>query len=299
MRSERTVLVVPASNQRMIEKATTLRADVVLLDLEDAVTPDTKSEARRRAIEAARSLDWGERTLGVRLNGRDTPWFSEDLQEVVSAVGDRIAFVMLPKVNRPEELSEVDALLTGIEQTRRHTRQVGIEAQIETAEGVLRCGTIAAASERLQALVFGPGDFAASVGAPVVAIGTPDSGDLAYPGHRFGYAMQRILVAGRAHGLAVIDGPFADLGNEAGLRASAMVARVLGYDGKWCIHPSQLAVVRDVFTPQPEEVAWAREVIDAAKNAAAEGGGALLLDGKMIDAASVRMAERTLARVSP
>ncbi|MDQ3044418.1 MAG: CoA ester lyase [Chloroflexota bacterium] len=296
MRAERTVLVVPASNQRMIEKAATLRADVVLLDLEDSVTPDAKPEARRRAVASARDLDWGERTLGVRLNGRDTPWFSEDLQVIAGEAGDRIAFVMLPKVNRPEEVSEVDSLLAKIEATSDFRARVGIEAQIETADGVMRCDSIAGASKRLQALVFGPGDFAASVGAPVGAIGTPDGGDSAYPGHRFGYAMQRILVAGRAHGLAVIDGPFADIRDEEGLRSSAMTARVLGYDGKWCIHPGQLAIVLEVFMPDAVEITWARQVVDAANGAAVQGGGAVLLDGKMIDAASVRMAKRTLAR---
>jgi citrate lyase beta subunit len=203
---------------------------------------------------------------------------------------------MLPKVERAADVIAVAALLDGIESALGVERPMGLEAQIETAAGLLDAPGIATASPRLEALVFGPGDYAASVRMPQTAIGAPDEWDAAYPGHRFGYAMHQIVVAARAAGLRAIDGPFADVRDPDGLRRSALTARALGFDGKWCIHPAQIEIVNEVFSRDAGEIAWARRVLAAADAARREGRGAASLDGRMIDAASIRMAEATLAR---
>ncbi|MBX6341012.1 MAG: CoA ester lyase [Thermomicrobiaceae bacterium] len=294
MRVERSVLAVPASNWRMIEKGVASGADVVLLDLEDAVAPEAKAEARQSVARALCELDWGRSARAYRVNALDTPYFYRDLIDVVEAAGDRLDLVILPKVNRPEDVYLVDTLLSQIEASRGLTRPIGIEAQIETAEGLVNCERIVATSLRLEAIVFGPGDYAASVRMPVAAIGAPDEWDALYPGHRFHYPMHRILAAGRAAGLRVIDGPYANFRDPEGCRQASRVARALGYDGKWCIHPSQIAIVNEVFSPTEQEVAWARRVVAAYEAAEREGRGAVAIDNTMIDAASIRMARNTL-----
>jgi citrate lyase beta subunit len=296
LRRARSVLATPGSNPRMIAKALASDADLVMLDLEDAVAPEQKAAARNEVARALREADWRGRPRLVRVNALGTPYFHRDLIDLVEQAGDRIDLVMLPKVERPAEVVAVDALLTGIEAARGIERPIGLEAQIETAAGLLAAPAIATASPRLEALVFGPGDYAASARMPLTAIGAPDEWDARYPGHRFGYAMHQIVVAARATGLRAIDGPYADVRDPDGLRRSALVARALGFDGKWCIHPSQIAIVNDVFSPDADEIAWARRVLEAADAARRDGRGALALDGRMIDAASLRMAEATLAR---
>ncbi|HEU0116514.1 MAG TPA: CoA ester lyase, partial [Thermomicrobiales bacterium] len=209
LRRERSVLATPGSNPRMIDKALESDADLVMLDLEDAVAPEQKAAARMEVARALRDGDWRGRRRLVRLNALGTPYFHRDLIDVVEAAGDRLDLLMLPKVERPADVVAVAALLDGIEAARGIARPIGLEAQIETAAGLLNAPGIAAASPRLEALVFGPGDYAASVRMPLTAIGTPDAWDSGYPGHRFGYAMHQIVVAARAAGLRAIDGPFA------------------------------------------------------------------------------------------
>ena len=296
-RTERSVLVTPGSNERMIEKAIASEADVVILDLEDAVAPEQKAEARALVGRALRELDWGDKPRCFRVNALDSPWFHRDLIEIVETAGDQLDLITVPKVNRPEDVHVIDTLLTQIELAGSLPCRIGIEVQIETASGLVNCEAIAAASPRIEAVVFGPGDYAASVGMPVTAIGAPDTWDAAYDGHRFHYPMHRLLVAGRAAGRRVIDGPYADFRNEAGLRRSCQMARALGYDGKWAIHPGQIAVINELFTPSLEEVLWARKVIAAYDEAMAGGRGAMAIDGVMIDMASIRMARATLARL--
>jgi citrate lyase subunit beta/citryl-CoA lyase len=279
----------------MIEKALASEADMVFLDLEDAVAPAEKAAARANVIAAMQDLDWRGRPRVYRINGLDTPYCYRDLIEITEGTEGKVDLVIVPKVGRPEDVTVVATLLGQLELATGTTRRISIEAQIESASGLVACERIASVSDRLEALIFGPGDFAATVGMPSSAIGTPDDWDARYPGHRWHYAMARIAVAARAGGVRAIDGPYADFRDIDGLRRSCELARALGFDGKWCIHPAQIPIVNEVFTPAEAELAWARRVLAAYEEAAAAGRGAITLDGKMIDAANVRMAQRTLA----
>ena len=279
----------------MVEKALASEADAVFLDLEDAVAPDSKAAARGDVVSALEELDWRGRPGLFRANALDTSYFYRDLIEVVEEAGDSLDAVMIPKVNRPEDLHAVSILLSQLELAMELDRgKIKLEAQIESAEGLANVDSIANATDRLTALHFGPGDFAASMGMPQTSIGVMDEWDEAYPGHRFHYAMQRIVVAARAADLRVLDGPVADYRDEEGLRRSCLIARSLGFDGKWCIHPAQIGIVNEVFSPTDREVEWAKKVVAAYEEASAGGSGSVSVDGQMIDAASIRMARTTL-----
>jgi citrate lyase beta subunit len=279
----------------MVEGALASGADGVFLDLEDAVAPDSKAAARGAVVRALTELDWRGRPTMFRVNALDTPYFYRDLIEVLEGAGGVLDAVLVPKVNRPEDLHVVATLLTQLESaTGVGPGLTRIEAQVETAEGLVNVDAIAHANPRLTALHFGPGDFAASLRMPGRSIGTRDEWDGAYPGHRFHHAMQRIVVAARSAGLRAVDGPVADHRDEEGLRLSCRLARSLGFDGKWCIHPSQIEVVNEVFSPTEDEVEWAERVVAAYEEANAAGSGAVSIDGQMIDAASVRMARAAL-----
>ena len=279
----------------MAEKALVSAADAVFLDLEDAVVADEKADARGKIVRALKELDWRNRLTLYRANALDTPYFYGDVIEIVEEAGERLDALMVPKIQRPEDLHVVATLLYQIElSVGLEPGGIKIEAQLESAEGLVNVDGIARATQRLTALHFGPGDYAASVRMPQRSIGTMDEWDEVYPGHRFHYAMHRIVVAARAAGLRAVDGPVADHRDEEGLRESCLVARSLGFDGKWCIHPAQIETVNDVFSPTEEEVEWARKVVQAYEEANAAGRGAISVDGQMIDAASVRMARNTL-----
>jgi citrate lyase subunit beta/citryl-CoA lyase len=298
MKAPRSLLAVPATRRKMAEKAIASAADAVFLDLEDAVAPDSKAEARIDIVRAVKELEWRGRPTVFRANALDTPYFYRDLMEVVEGAGDSLDAVMIPKVNRPEDLYAVSILLSQLELAMDLEKgRIEVEAQIESAEGLANVDSIARATGRLTALHFGPGDFAASVSMPQTSIGVMDEWDEAYPGHRFHYAMQRIVVAARAAGLRVLDGPVADYGDEEGLRRSCLIARSLGFDGKWCIHPAQIAVVNETFSPTDKEVDWARKVLAAYDEANAEGSGSVSVDGQMVDAASIKLARNTLGKV--
>jgi citrate lyase subunit beta/citryl-CoA lyase len=295
MRAPRSVLAVPASNLGMAEKALASQADAVFLDLEDAVAPDEKAEARGKIVQALQELDWGDRPTLYRSNALDTPYFYRDVIEVVEEAGDRLDSILIPKVQRPEDLHVAATLLNQTELSAGlEPGKIKIEGQIESARGLVSVDGIASATGRLMALHFGPGDFAASVRMPQTSIGVLDEWDEVYPGHRFHYAMQRIVVAARAADLRAVDGPVADYRDEDGLRKSCLLARSLGFDGKWCIHPAQIETVNEVFQPTEEETEWAKKVLEAYEEANAAGRGAITLDGQMIDAASIRMARNTL-----
>ncbi len=295
MKASRSLLVVPASNLEMAGKALASAADSVLLDLEDAVAPDEKADARKQVVHALKELDWRNRPTLYRANALDTPYFYRDVIEVVEEAGDRLDSVLIPKVQRPEDLHVAAALLSQIElAVGLEPGKVKIEAQIESAEGLVNVDAIARATERLEALHFGPGDFAASLRMPNRSIGVMDEWDEFYSGHRFHYAMQRIVAAARAAGLRGVDGPVADYRNEEGLRESCLVARSLGFDGKWCIHPAQIETVNEVFSPTDKEIEWARKVVAAYEEANVAGTGAISVEGQMIDAASIKMAQNTL-----
>ena len=298
MRAARSLLAVPATRRKMIEKALASDADAVFLDLEDAVAPDSKAAARGGVARALEEPGWGGRPALFRANALGTPYFYRDLIEVVEEAGSSLDAVIIPKVNRPEDLYAVSVLLSGMELALDlEPGRIKLEAQIESAEGLSNVDAIARASPRLEALHFGPGDFAASLSMPLNSIGVMDEWDEVYPGHRFHHAMQRIVVAARTAGLRVLDGPAADYGDEEGLRRSCLIARSLGFDGKWCIHPAQIAVVNEVFSPTERELEWAKKVVAAYEEANSEGSGSVSVDGQMVDAASIKMARNVLDKI--
>lgn len=308
-RLHRSELAVPGSNPRMLAKAPDAGADVVFLDLEDAVAPDDKEPARRNVIEALNALDWSRCSVSVRINGLDTHYCYRDLVEVVEQAGDKLDAILIPKVNGPEDVYFVATLLAQIEQAKG-LKPINLYALIETASGMDNVKAIArACPERLEALVFGVADYAASIQARTTAIGgaNPDYAVLTDPfddGHRerhFGdqwhFALARMVLACRANGLRPIDGPFGDLNDPEGFLAAARRAAALGCEGKWAIHPSQIPLANEVFTPSVEEVERARRILAAMEQGAREGKGAVSLDGRLIDAASIRMAQNLLTKV--
>ncbi|HPS78716.1 MAG TPA: CoA ester lyase [Thermoanaerobaculaceae bacterium] len=293
VRLERSMLFVPASRFAMIEKAARSAADAVCIDLEDALALEEKVAARANVVRAFGELDFGPRLRMFRINGLDTPFAYRDVIEVVEAVGDRVDLLVLPKANRAADVAFVDILLSQIEASRGFDNRIAMEVHIETAGAFLAAREIAGASTRLDALIFGPGDYAASLHAPLASIGEEDSHDAAYPGHRWHAVMHTVVAAARANGLRCVDGPFAGLGDTQGLERAARIARALGFDGKQCIHPAQLDPVNRIFTPPADEVAWAERVLQAYETSRSRGRGVVALDGKMIDAANLRMARVT------
>lgn len=306
-RLHRSELAVPGSSPQLFEKAAASAADIVFLDLEDAVAPDDKDRARTHIIDALNQIDWGTKTMMIRINGLDTHYMYRDVIDIVSACA-RLDMILIPKVGVAADVYAVDMLVTQVEASVRRTRRIGFEVLIETALGMANVEAIAQSSRRLEAMSFGVADYAASTRARTTVIGGmhADSGVLADPapdGSRAYFwsdpwhaAQTRMLVACRAYGLRPIDGPFGDFGDAAGFQSAARRAAVLGYEGKWAIHPSQIALANEVFTPTPAEVERAQRIIDAMEHAAREGRGAVSLDGRLIDLASIRMAESLLAK---
>jgi malyl-CoA/(S)-citramalyl-CoA lyase len=305
-RLHRSELAVPGSNVRMLEKAPSLGADIVMLDLEDAVAPDDKAQARVNIIDALREQDWSQTSVSLRINGLDTSYCYRDLVDVVEAAGEHLDAVMLPKASCAGDVHFVATLLTQIEDARRIPR-IAISVLIETAIGMVNCAEIArACPERMEAMVFGVADYAASLQSHTTSIGgaNPDYAVLTdgderelHWGDQWHYALSQIAVVARAHGLRPIDGPFGDFTDPDGYLASARRARALGYEGKWAIHPLQIPLANDVFTPDDHLVERTHRIIEAMKEAAASGRGAVSLDGRLIDAASIRMAETLLAKM--
>jgi citrate lyase beta subunit len=296
-RLQRSTLAVPASNPDMVRKAADSAADVVFLDLEDAVAPPEKPQARANAIAALNGIDWAARgkTVSVRINGLDTHYMYRDVVDIMEQAGDRLDMILIPKLGVYEDLYMVEALVNQIETGRGLTTRVGIEALIETALGMANVEDIArraaGAGSRLEALHFGVADYAASMRARTVNIGGLNP---AYPGDQWHASLTRMIITCRAFGLRALDGPFGDFADPAGFTAAAERAAALGCEGKWAIHPSQIALANDVFSPPPAEVTRARRIIEELRKAEAEGKGAAALDGKMIDAASERMAMNVL-----
>ena len=293
-RLQRSELAVPASNPGMMEKALASDADYVFLDLEDAVAPADKPQARKNAIAALNDLDWkgAGKTVSVRINGLDTHYMYRDVVDVIEQAGHHLDTVLVPKVGVPADLYAVDMLLSQIEAAMKIERRIGLEALIETAIGMANVEQIAAArGTRLEAMHFGVADYAASNRARTINIGglNPD-----YPGDQWHAAISRMTVACRAYGLRPIDGPFGDFKDADGYLLAARRAAALGVEGKWAIHPSQIPLANEVFSPPASEVGRARRVLEELDKAAREGRGAAALDGKMIDAASARMAENVV-----
>jgi malyl-CoA/(S)-citramalyl-CoA lyase len=302
-RLNRSELAVPGSSPQMFEKAARSAADLVFLDLEDAVAPDQKEAARKNVIQAINDLDWGAKTLSVRINGLDTQYMYRDVVDVLEQAGDRLDLIMIPKVGTAADVYAVDMLVTQVEAAKGRQKRLGLELIIETALGMANIHEIARSSKRLESLHFGVADYAASTRARTTGIGgvNPDYAvltDKAEDGTRevhwgdmWHYAIARMVVAARANGLRPLDGPFGDFADPDGFRAQARRAAVLGCEGKWAIHPSQVALANEVFTPPAKEVDRARRILVAMEQAAKEGKGAVSLDGRLIDIASIRQAE--------
>jgi citrate lyase subunit beta/citryl-CoA lyase len=295
-RLERSELLVPASNYNMIQKAVASAADAVCIDLEDSVATSEKEASRANVVKALQELDWGKKLKIFRINGLDTYFAYRDLIEVVEAAGDKLDLVMVPKVNRPEDLYTVDTLLSQIEAYKGFNNRIGIEGQIETALGLVNVREIAQGSPRLETLIFGPGDYAASVQMPLDNIGEFDDNDKLYPGHRWHFVMHAIVSASRAYGLRCMDGPFAGIKDPEGYLHSCRIARAMGFDGKWCIHPSQIEGANRIFSPPEKDITWAQTVMDEYRKSLAEGRGAITVKGKMVDAASIRMARNIVEK---
>src|SRR6478672_6906531 len=292
----RSCLSVPASSEKMLAKAPGLPADMVFMDLEDAVAPLEKESARAKAVDAVKNQDWGEKILCVRVNAWDTKWTYGDVIEVVGNAGERLEEVMLPKVQSAAEVVALDLLLTQVEANAGlPLGHIGIEAQIETARGLINVEEICAASPRLETIIFGPADFAASMEMPVLTGGVqiPE-----YPGDHFHYVFAKILMAGRANGLQVIDGPFLKIRDSDAFRDYCQRTRVLGYDGKWALHPDQVMILNELFSPTQEQFDRAWDILDAYEQATTEGErkGAVMFGDEMIDEASRKMATKFVSR---
>jgi citrate lyase subunit beta/citryl-CoA lyase len=296
-RLQRSELAVPGSNPALFAKAAASDVDYVFLDLEDAVAPGDKEQARRNVIEGLRDIDWRGlgKTISVRINGIDTHYMYRDVVDVVEQAGEHLDTILIPKVGVAADVYMVDAMVSQIEEAMGLTNPIGIEVLIETTLGMANVEAIATSSPRLEAMHFGVADYAASCRARTTNIGGLNPN---YPGDQWHDGLSRMLVACRAYGLRPIDGPFGDFNDPDGYMGGARRAAALGYEGKWAIHPSQIGLANEVFSPPDEEVDRAHRILAALSEAAAEGRGAAQLEGRMIDAASARMAENVVAQAA-
>jgi malyl-CoA/(S)-citramalyl-CoA lyase len=302
-RVNRSEQAVPGSNPSFMEKASKGKADVVFLDLEDAVAPDEKEKARKFVIEALNDLDWSGKTVSVRINGLDTQYMYRDVVDVMEQAGDKLDLIMIPKVGTAADVYTVDCLVNQIEIAKGYSKRIGFEMIIETALGMQNVHRIAGSCDRNESLHFGVADYAASTQARTINIGGPnpdysvlthadaDGNSEVHWGDMWHYAVARMVVAARANGLRAIDGPYGDIKNADGFSAQARLSAVLGCEGKWAIHPSQVDVVNEIFSPSDEEITRAKRVLSAMEEAKREGRGAVTLDGRLIDLASIRQAE--------
>jgi citrate lyase subunit beta / citryl-CoA lyase len=298
-RLRRSELSTPGTSPKMIAKAAASDADLVFLDLEDAVAPVAKASARANIITGLNELDWGKTTRAYRINGVQTQWCHDDLIEVVTDAGASIDVIIVPKVKSPRDVWFVDDLLTQLEhKLGLEVGKIGLEVLIEETEALACVEQIAGSSSRLEALILGVGDLSASQGIRAGHIGVTETGTAAqaYPGDMWHYARNRMIVAARANGLDAIDGPFAHFADPAGYRRDASWVATLGGVGKWCIHPSQVAIANDVFAPTEAEIKQATEIVNAVRDAEEQGLGAANYDGIMVDAATTRVFEVVLER---
>ncbi|MGB0684354.1 MAG: HpcH/HpaI aldolase/citrate lyase family protein [Magnetovibrionaceae bacterium] len=302
-RLNRSELAVPGSNIKFLEKAAAGKADVVFLDLEDAVAPSDKEQARKNIIVALNEFDWSGKTVSVRINGLDTHYCYRDVIDIVEQCKDKLDLFMIPKAGTAADIYAIDMITTQAEQATGWTKRIGFEMIIETALGMQNVHEIAAASDRNESLHFGVADYAASTKARTTNIGGPnadyhvltdpdaDGNRDVHWGDMWHYAIARMVVAARANGLRPIDGPFGDFSDPDGYKAQAMRAAVLGCEGKWAIHPTQIDLANDCFTPSDADVEKANRILAAMEEAQREGKGAVSLDGRLIDIASIKQAE--------
>lgn len=293
MKPRRSNLSVPGHVEKMHGKASSSSADIIMLDLEDSVPIDAKEKARAQVIQSLLDRDWTGKTVTARINSLDTPFAYRDLLELVENAGHILDAIVIPKVNSPGDIAFVDRMLDGIEMHKGLSSGLGIEASIETAEGLLRADDIARESSRLKSFVFGIADYSASVGARLVSIsGHGEKEEELYPGHRWHYALSRMVMVAKAKGCLAIDAPYGNFKDLDGLRRSAVMSCALGCDGKWAIHPDQIDIINEVFTPSQGDIDLAARVLEADSKAAAEGRGAVAVEGRMVDQATVRMARQ-------
>lgn len=298
IRARRTILAVPGSSERFIAKSRTMDVDALFLDLEDAVAPPVKEASRQSIVDALNDPQgWRAPTVTYRVNDWSTPWTTMDVMEVVGGAGAHVDCVVLPKVTGADQVKALDLVLTQAEQAAGlPVGRIGLELQIEEARGLLHVAEIAAASPRTESLVYGPGDWMASMGMQTLNVGSQPPG---YVGDAFHHVQMTILVAARAHGLQAIDGPFVGIRDLEGFRTSASSSAALGYDGKWVLHPSQVEAGKEVFTPPATDVERARCIVEAYQHATAEAGGAvgaIVVDDEMVDGAGLAVARATLAK---
>ena len=308
-RLNRSELAIPGSQPQMFEKAAKLDVDVIFLDLEDAVAPNEKEQARKNIIKALNEIDWGNKSMSVRINGLDTHYMYRDVVDVVEQAGERLDLIRIPKVGTAADVYAVDMMVTQIEAAKGYKKRIGFEHIIETALGMQNVSEIAAASPRNESLHFGVADYAASTRARTTIIGgvnedysvltdpAKDGSREVHWGDMWHYALARMVVAARANGLRPIDGPFGDFSDPDGYRAAAKRAAVLGCEGKWAIHPSQAALANEVMSPSDSEVDRAERILKAMADAEKTGKGAVSLDGRLIDYASIRQAEVLIEKV--
>ena len=296
-RLNRCQLFGPGSRTQLFAKMAASAADVINLDLEDSVAPDDKEQARKNIIQAIGDIDWGNKTLSVRINGLDTPFWYRDVVDLLEQAGDRLDQIMIPKAGCAADIYAVDALVTAIERAKGRKKPISFEVIIETAAGISHVEEIAASSPRLQAMSLGAADFAASMGMATTGIGgTQENYYMARQGQKYWsdpwhWAQTAIVAACRTHGVLPVDGPFGDFSDEEGFRAQALRSATLGMVGKWAIHPSQVALANEVFSPGETAVAEAREIIAAMDQAQKSGAGAAVYKGRLVDIASIRQAE--------
>ena len=296
-RPNRCQLFGPGSNTKLFEKMASSAADVINIDLEDSVAPTDKDIARKNTIEAINDVDWGNKYLSVRINGLDSPFWYRDVVDLLENAGDRLDQIMIPKAGNASDIYAVDALVTSIEAAKARSKPISFEAIIETSAGISHVEEIAAASPRMQALSLGAADFAASMGMATTGIGgTQENYYMIREGEKhwsdpWHWAQAAIVAACRTHGVLPVDGPFGDFSDDEGFRAQAHRSATLGMVGKWAIHPKQVAIANEVFTPSDEAVAEAREILAAMEEAKAKGEGATVYKGRLVDIASIKQAE--------
>jgi len=301
-RPNRCQLFGPGSNTKLFPKMAASAADVINLDLEDSVAPSDKDTARANVIEALNTVDWGNKYMSVRINGLDTPYWYRDVVDVLEQAGDRLDQIMIPKVGCAEDVYAVDALVTAIERAKGRTKPISFEVIIESAAGIAHVEAIAAASPRLQAMSLGAADFAASMGMQTTGIGgTQENYYMLREGEKhwsdpWHWAQAAIVAACRTHGVLPVDGPFGDFSDDEGYIAQAKRSATLGMVGKWAIHPKQIALANQVFTPSDEAVSEAREILAAMEQAKANGEGATVYKGRLVDIASIKQAEVIVAQ---
>jgi citrate lyase subunit beta/citryl-CoA lyase len=291
LRLRRSELSTPGSSEKMLAKAAASDADLVFCDLEDSVAPQLKAQTRQVVVRALRRNDWGRKTRAVRINGVHTEWWRDDVIEIVTGAHESVDVLIVPKVKSPDDVESVATMLDELEERAGRERPVGLEILIEEAAGLVNVEAIATCNPRIETLIFGPGDFSASQGVRWAIAREAD-----YPGDIWAYHRSRIAVAAKGAGIEAVDGPFANFGDADGYRREAMRAALIGFTGKWAIHPDQIAMANEVFSPTESEVKAARELVEGYAKAEAAGEGAAGVGGVMIDAATVRIMDGVLQR---